>query len=437
MTGINNYKIFNCSRRGSSHIEKDIVCQDSSAKYYDANCRIFVVADGHGDPSCFRSNVGSKIICETFISALKVFKKNIIDSNLFDSLIGSNEKTENIFYQLKVNIASEWIIKVNEHFKNNPLSDEEKSKLDDKANTYIQDDKVEKFYGTTFIGGILTKNYLILMQQGDGHCFIFDGKGNCEEPIPWDERCIANVTTSMCDSDVVESIRHAMIDLNKNKIVACFAGSDGVEDSFPSIENTKIFYMDLIKTFINFKDLERNKFNKILENMLDELSRDGSGDDISVAGIIEYKAVKELIPIFEKLKECVILEQKIKKIEDKLISMSRKRDNLESNYIKANNELELFLIDYEEAKDEYREAYSDFELSEKLSKNIREKILETYNEKKCKFEEIKIEKEKALAKFELIKNEYEQYNTKFSALETEKEDLLKRKKGVNEDKITL
>lgn len=117
--------------------------------------------------------------------------------------------------------------------------------------------------------------------------------------------------------------------------------------------------------------------------------------------------------------------------------MSRKRDNLESNYIKANNELELFLIDYEEAKDEYREAYSDFELSEKLSKNIREKILETYNEKKCKFEEIKIEKEKALAKFELIKNEYEQYNTKFSALETEKEDLLKRKKGVNEDKITL
>lgn len=150
------------------------------------------------------------------------------------------------------------------------------------------------------------------MQQGDGHCFIFDGKGNCEEPIPWDERCIANVTTSMCDSDVVESIRHAMIDLNKNKIVACFAGSDGVEDSFPSIENTKIFYMDLIKTFINFKDLERNKFNKILENMLDELSRDGSGDDISVAGIIEYKAVKELIPIFEKLKECVILEQKLK-----------------------------------------------------------------------------------------------------------------------------
>lgn len=101
MTGINNYKIFNCSRRGSSHIEKDIVCQDSSAKYYDANCRIFVVADGHGDPSCFRSNVGSKIICETFISALKVFKKNIIDSNLFDSLIGSNEKTENIFISLK------------------------------------------------------------------------------------------------------------------------------------------------------------------------------------------------------------------------------------------------------------------------------------------------------------------------------------------------
>ena len=89
-----------------------------------------------------------------------------------------------------------------------------------------------------------------MIQQGDGRCILFDENGDVSQPIPWDNRCESNVTTSMCDNDVFTSIRHKIIDLDQNPISACFVCSDGIEDSFIGMEGTYAFFrkecMDII-----------------------------------------------------------------------------------------------------------------------------------------------------------------------------------------------
>jgi hypothetical protein len=80
---------------------------------------------------------------------------------------------------------------------------------------------------------------------------------------------------------------------------AVFLNSDGVDDSFPIEDNmghmAKKFYYPVLRMFIeDDADLARGweASLKELAEYLPNLSKRGSGDDISVAGIIDMDAVK-------------------------------------------------------------------------------------------------------------------------------------------------
>ena len=66
---------FNKTVIGHKHIIKDIPCEDCSGSYSDKNgiYEIAMIADGHGDPSCFRSQSGSAFAVETTMACLKEF----------------------------------------------------------------------------------------------------------------------------------------------------------------------------------------------------------------------------------------------------------------------------------------------------------------------------------------------------------------------------
>ena len=72
-----NYHAFHSTTRGYSHILKDTCCEDASFSIDERDIHVAVVSDGHGDPACFRSQIGSRLAVEIAGEKLLSFAKNI------------------------------------------------------------------------------------------------------------------------------------------------------------------------------------------------------------------------------------------------------------------------------------------------------------------------------------------------------------------------
>lgn len=305
--------------------------------------RIFAVADGHGDPNCLRSSLGSQFVCEVACEELETFANDICQQQWENRLIHDKNESTRIITHLVNSIVSKWTERVYQDFESNPFSETELSNAPKYSPAFIQGKDIEKAYGTTLIAALQTDKYLLLLQQGDGRCDVFDHNGNVSQPIPWDERCIGNATTSLCDYDAAPSCRHCIIDLSENPIIACVAGSDGVEDSFPmSMEKTHAYYRDLLRYACEngIEELE-----KYLSTELSRLSENGSADDVTVCGIVDIERTKQFLSDFAELNKLVDIEDEIAIYSDRINSIETggKYEYLQNKYNKACSE-------YEEAK---------------------------------------------------------------------------------------
>lgn len=302
------YELFCNSVRGSSHIRKGTPCEDFGIKIDCGEFKIFAVADGHGDPNCLRSNIGSKYICQIASEELEDFALTIKEQAWEEKLFDKHEAMQ-LVERLILSIVGKWANAVGEELEQNPLSEEEIQKAPAYAKEYIKGIRTERMYGTTLIAGLQTERYLLLLQQGDGRCDVFDSEGNVSQPIPWDDRCVGTATTSLCDNDAAQSCRYHIIDLQKNPVVACIAGTDGVEDSFPtSMEKTHAFYRDLLRYACDngVKALE-----EYLVDELNDLSANGSADDVTVSGIVDVERVKPFLEAFAEKNRLVDLEDEV------------------------------------------------------------------------------------------------------------------------------
>ena len=154
------------------------------------------------------------------------------------------------------------------------MPEKAKQKLDVNPSLYF------KPYGTTLIVVVKHSKFWIALHIGDGKCVTYKKGGEPEQPIPWDERCFLNVTTSMSDEDALKRFRHYY---SENQPDAIYIATDGVDDSYASDERLHNFYIKLTNSFI---DTGAEQTVKELEAFLPILSEEGSGDDISIAGIV-------------------------------------------------------------------------------------------------------------------------------------------------------
>lgn len=322
------YFTFHKTIRGYLHKIKDIPCEDFSESCSEVNGRfhIAVVADGHGAAAYMRSADGSHAAARIARECLEDFAQKYLDSidkaaednhtdffceNIYDKLALDNNARKLLLKQLTDTIISRWFSFVEKDLNDSPLSEEE-CRLAGKP---------EHAYGTTLIAALMLPDYLILLQQGDGHCEVFYEDGTIEQPIPSDERCHENVTTSMCDEDVVTNIRSYVISLNEKRVTACYLGSDGVEDAYRNMEGTHNFYRALT---CRLNEMGKDGFETYLEDYLPEFSRKGSGDDVSVSGIVNMDSIIDDIEQFQKQIRHYELTESLVQYENRIISMSRK-----------------------------------------------------------------------------------------------------------------
>lgn len=328
---------------GYRHIQEEIPCQDNSISYNadDGSFQIVAVGDGHGDPACHRSAKGSEFAVTIAKKCLTDFAKAISTG---DMDISSPRQRRECIEQLTNTIISKWYGAIRNDLLENEINDDDIKEAGIYEPAYRKGRRLEHLYGTTLMAALKVSNYFVLIHQGDGRCDVFYDDGSVDQPIPWDNRCKGSITTSMCDEDVFASIRSTVIDTVNHKVVACYLGSDGVEDSYYDNEETQQgthrFYMDLS---CKLCELDADAFHHYLEDFIPEFSRAGSADDVSIAGIVDRESVAGLIDVYKKSIEQYDYRQSLeKRLEDakgKLISMTRKHGVLKQRL--ADTELTL------------------------------------------------------------------------------------------------
>ena len=333
------------SVQGASHVKRDVPREDYGATAHSSYFDVFAVADGHGDSNCPRSDLGSRFACEIAIEHLSTFAQSL-RSTASDDGSGTWEdklagpKSGRLVRQLVTSIVGHWNEKVADHFEANPLTEDERAGCDRYLERYDAGERVEHIYGTTLIAGLFTDTYLLLLQQGDGRCVLFDERGDATQPIPWDDRCVANVCTSLCDTDAIESFRYYLAPRSELSVAACLAGSDGVEDSFFSMDQLHSFYRELL--CLAAQDGVA-ALGEHLETFLPELSAKGSQDDITVCGLIDPELVAPLVPAFERQNKLVAAQSQHDRLVDRLQSMSGKMEYLQNRYEAAHARAESWL----------------------------------------------------------------------------------------------
>lgn len=327
------------SCQGESHIESNKVCQDASYSEVNERMSIAIVCDGHGGVRYFRSDIGAQKAIEATKQCVSSFVDNI-DIKAFagkpftqklaitsEAKAGQPTKdtiTDKAFRQLFSSIIYNWREAIGKHAAETPLSEKEKSDIEEKyINDFINGIGLEKTYGCTLMCYVKTDTYWFAFHIGDGKCIAFDNEGKWSEPIPWDEQCFLNKTTSLCDSSALDEFRYCYCG-DGTSPMAVFLGSDGIDDSFGETENMINFYVQILKLLANE---EEDKTNAIIKETLPELSKIGSKDDMSIACVYDNErlktGVKSLITWQKKNVEDQIFKtnERILKLRDEIKSI--------------------------------------------------------------------------------------------------------------------
>lgn len=292
-------KALHYSCQGESHKATNKVCQDFSYSEVNDRLAIAIVCDGHGGARYFRSDIGSQYATEITKECVTTFIENI-DKKLFQGAaftqvyaLNTEIQNDNFAKKTKVDVAMRqlfssiiyrWQTRILEHAESHPLTEEERDSLNPR---YIADfeakQSLEKTYGTTLMCYVQTDDYWFAFHVGDGKCIAFNHAGQWSEPIPWDDRCFLNKTTSLCDTDALDEFRYCYQGDGEFPVLV-FLGSDGIDDSFGETTNMVNFYAQVAKMLA--KESPEESMSTI-ESTLPELSAKGSQDDMSIACVYD------------------------------------------------------------------------------------------------------------------------------------------------------
>lgn len=328
-----DYLNFTC--QGESHKADNKVCQDFSLTSSSAGTTVAVVCDGHGGNRYFRSNVGAEYAAKITEKSVRSFVKQVDPSILIgkpftavgpvSELPDNYKETEvdRLFRQLFSSIIFKWNEMILEHAAKTPINVWESEHVEQKyLDDFLQKKSLEKTYGCTLMVFVKTKQYWFAFHIGDGKCITLQNDPVWKEPVPWDERCFLNKTTSLCDSDAINEFRYCYQGDGQHP-AAVFLGSDGIDDSFGETSNMVNFYIQIAKEILNAPG---GKVKMSLKETLPQLSRMGSRDDMSVACVYDKPGLKNLYKH--------LVQWQIDNVETSIASVDKKIAELEDRKLK-------------------------------------------------------------------------------------------------------
>lgn len=241
----------------------------------------------------FRSQKGSQIAVST---AIRVIRESVFGLNLETERISSSDITYLVENRLPQKIAYEWKETVKQHLNENPIQDSEwnnlKQQLGDGLTKQVEADEFIA-YGATLLCVIVTKLFTAYLQLGDGDILCVDNEGKTTRPILKDESLIANETTSLCLKEAGKQFRcqtdifYPEISPDK-KPALILVSTDGLSNSYSSDEDFQKIGSDYLE-IIDSEGIESVATQ--LENDLNTISTEGSGDDITLGMIVQQSVL--------------------------------------------------------------------------------------------------------------------------------------------------
>ena len=269
--------------RGSEHIKQNKPLQDFSGSTTDRwkSYAFAIVADGHGGAKYFRSAVGA----EFAVRSTALVSTRIVKELQFHIKRKETEVIEKTLQNLCSRILIAWREKVVTHYAENPLTAEETALCESlQIALPLSEDAVFTLYGSTLLSAVYLEGYdfWFTLQIGDGKCIAIKEDNSVFYPIPDDEKLGFGVTSSLCNKNAIEYFHY---NFGFEKLNGIAVMTDGLTDSFAN-EKLPDFILSIQKNAIQDRETTKAELNSFLP----KLSEQGSGDDISIAGIF----VKEI-----------------------------------------------------------------------------------------------------------------------------------------------
>lgn len=280
-----DFEVIFHSVKGFSHIKSGLPNQDAVSSTIDNNVIIVCVADGHGSSYSFRSEIGSKVAVQLSNELIKEYIKNL-KINSEASIEELKNLRNNLEKEYSRKLIESWKSALDADLAKNPFTEEELNKLKkEKGDRACEKLEINKYlaYGTTLLGCVIHPKFIFSFQLGDGDIVYVDEDNKVEYIIAKDPELIANETTSLC-IEKAENRFNFSFQFMHNKFPKLISlSTDGYSNSFVSQEG---LYKSLIDYYNIFKNDGGKFINDNINDWLNEVSEKGSGDDITLALII-------------------------------------------------------------------------------------------------------------------------------------------------------
>ena len=257
------------------------------------------VSDGHGGAPYFRSHKGAEFalqVVQDIVSRRMDRIKELASSGDFDTIRS----------QLALAIVKDWRRLIDQDLAEHPIAKEELDHLEGEkpavAALYRQGHELYSIYGCTLVSYFATTDFWFAIQIGDGDFALSQDGQEFVLPMPTDEVCFLNQTTSLCDAAAAKEFR-SVAGTRIPKVVLCT--TDGVSNSFKTEGQLGGFYRSLFNLFVQSEFPQCQELRCRNQNQCDlhckdalvkeeicrylpKLSKDGSGDDIALAAIVNF-----------------------------------------------------------------------------------------------------------------------------------------------------
>ena len=248
--------VFSAAVQGESHLKRELErenllagrrfpCQDRAV----ASCSLVAadgttfsfmgVSDGHGGAPYFRSHRGAEF-------ALQVVQDIVVRRMDRIGELAAAGDFDTIRSQLALAIVKDWHKLIDQDLRDSPVSAAELEFLEREkplvAAAYREGRDLYSMYGCTLVSYIATERFWFAIQIGDGDFAISPDGREFTLPMPADEVCFLNQTTSLCDAAAAKEFR-SVAGTQLPKVALC--STDGVANSFKTEGQLKNFYRSL------------------------------------------------------------------------------------------------------------------------------------------------------------------------------------------------
>ena len=266
--------------RGASHQRSGAPNQDAISWRTAAGPgqpAVLAVADGHGGPLYVRSQRGSRIAVQVAVTLLLEFAASQTGQPALSAIKRLAAE------RLPRDLVRSWNESVTADLASDPLGDRELEHAARRVGAPAGDRLAANphlAYGSTLLAVLLTHEYVLAVQLGDGDILsIADNGAASDWPLQRDPRLIANETTSLCSPQAWRSVHTYLQPAAPATTRLLMLSTDGYANSFRDRTGFLRAGGDMLDS-IRTESLAA--VSRQLPAWLHATSSAGSGDDITV-----------------------------------------------------------------------------------------------------------------------------------------------------------